>query len=228
MSKQTINIEGLSTPLRGAKHIVLRAANMKMPDFADFISGGEPIQRYLLLTGRNGDMSAHFWFPWNAVLTLVDARDWNFALTYIANAAKPIFCLVDDSLTIPDAFLRRVPANVTLVHMMQPSTELSTSMSLPHYDSVFISPIDDIGSKFYDVALQVLQRVFKRHEDYDMKEVLRELRVAGAGLMWTRIQESDPGGAVYWYEPGPVSPKLLLSAKALGRIMKNFGETLMR
>jgi hypothetical protein len=225
---QTINIEGLSTSLRGGKHLIIHGTNMKMPDFADFLSGGEPIQRYLLLTGRNGDMSAQFWFPWNGVLTLVDARDWNFALTYIANAPKPLFCLVDDSLTVPEAFLRRVPASVTLVHLIQPSPELATSMALPHYDSVFISPIDDIGSKFYESALTCLQRVFKRHGEYDMKEVLRELRVAGAGLVWTRIQESDPGGAVYWYEPGPVSPKLLLSAKALGRIMKNFGETLMR
>ena len=225
---QTINIEGLSTPLRGAKHLVLRAPNMRMPDFADFLSGGEPIQRYLLLTGRNGDMSANFWFPWNAVLTLVDGRDWNYALTYLANAPKPLFCLVDDSLTVPEAFLRRIPASVTFVQLAQPTAELATSMALPHYDSVFLAPIDDIGSKFYESALTVLQRVFTKHKDYDMKEVLRELRVAGAGIMWTRIQESDPGGAVYWYEPGSASPKLLLSAKALGKIMKNFGDALMR
>ena len=40
------------------------------------------------------------------------------------------------------------------------------------------------------------------------KEIVQELRVAGAGLVWTRIGEGG-GGAIYWYDPVPGQPNLL-------------------
>ena len=35
------------------------------------------------------------------------------------------------------------------------------------------------------------------------KEVLQELRVANAGLCWTRVNEAA-GGMMYWYDPIPL------------------------
>lgn len=229
MSKPTIQIEGLSTNLRGGKHLVLRHTSSRLPDLADFLAGGEAFQKYLLLTGKGVDPITQFWLPWSASFQITDQRDWNMALTYITNAPKPLFCFADQSIQIPEAFLRRLAGtNTTFLHMTAPTAALATSMALPHYDSIFVAPVEDIGSTFYESALTVIQRSFPRHKNYEMKDVLKELNVANAGLVWTRLQESDPGGEVYWYEPGSESPSLMLSHKQIGKILKAFGDVIGR
>jgi hypothetical protein len=227
MIKNTIQIEGLSTNLRGGKHLVLRTAGSKLPDLADFIGGGEAFQKYVLLTGKGADPISQFWLPWSSSFMITDQRDWSMALTYLTNAQKPLFCLADQSIQIPEAFLRRLAGqNITFIHVTVPTAALATSMALPHYDSIFVAPVEDINSTFYESALTVIQRSFTRHRDYEMKDVLKELNVANAGLVWTRLQESDPGGAVYWYEPGGVSHKLMISQKQIGAMLRAFGDSL--
>lgn len=229
MSKHTIQIEGLSTNLRSGKHLVLRHASSRLPDISDFLAGGEAFQKHLLLTGKGADPICEFWLPWSASMTIADQRDWSLALTYITNAPKPLFCLADQSIQIPEAFLRRLAGQqVTFVHITAPTAALATSLALPHYDSIFVAPVEDVSSSFYESALTVIQRSFPRHQNYEMKDVLKELNVANAGLVWTRLQESDPGGAVYWYEPGGESPSLMLSHKQIGKILKAFGDVLGR
>ncbi len=222
-----VQIEGLSTNLRNGKHLILRAPGSKLPVLADFLTGGEPIQKFVLLTGKGAEPLSQFWLPWSATFQISDQRDWNMALTYITNAGKPLFCFADQSIQIPEAFLRRLAGlNVTFLHVTAPTASLATSLALPQYDSVFIAPIDDIGSTFYESALTIVQRVFTRHREYEMKDVLKELNVANAGLVWTRLQESDPGGAVYWYEPGGTAHKLMISQKQIGAMLRAFGDVL--
>lgn len=229
MSKPTIQIEGLSTNLRGGKHLVLKHTNSRLPDFTDFLAGGEAFQKYILLTGKGVDPITQFWLPWSAIFQISDQRDWSMALTYITNASKPIFCLADQSIQIPEAFLRRLAGtNTTFLHIAAPTSQLATSLALPHYDSIFVAPVEDISSSFYESALTVIQRSFPGHKNYEMKDVLKELNIANAGLVWTRLQESDPGGAVYWYEPGGESPSLMLTHKQIGKILKAFGDVLGR
>jgi hypothetical protein len=199
----------------------------KLPDLADFLGGGEAFQKYVLLTGKGAEPISHFWLPWSATFQITDQRDWSMALTYLTNAQKPLFCLADQSIQIPEAFLRRLAGqNVTFVHLTTPTSQLATSLALPNYDSIFVSPVEDINSTFYESALTVIQRSFSRHREYEMKDVLKELNVANAGLVWTRLQESDPGGAVYWYEPGGVSHKLMISQKQIGSMLRAFGDAL--
>ncbi len=227
MSKPTIQIEGLSTNLRNGKHLVLRTTGSKLPDLTDFLAGGEAFQKYVLLTGKGADPISQFWLPWSATFQITDQRDWSMALTYLTNAPKPLFCLADQSIQIPEAFLRRLTGqNVTFVHVTAPTATLATSLALPHYDSVFLAPVEDLAATFYESALVVIQRVFPRHREYEMKDVLKELNVANAGLVWTRLQESDPGGAVYWYEPGGTSHKLMISQKQIGAMLRAFGDAL--
>jgi len=33
------------------------------------------------------------------------------------------------------------------------------------------------------------------------KEILQELRVAGAGIAWTKVEEEMGNGSIYWYDP---------------------------
>jgi hypothetical protein len=48
------------------------------------------------------------------------------------------------------------------------------------------------------------------------KEILQELRVANAGLVWTRVDEAVTG-ALYWYDPVP-KQSAALSKKQMGEL----------
>jgi hypothetical protein len=48
-------------------------------------------------------------------------------------------------------------------------------------------------------ALQTVYRPTYSAKEH--KEVLNEIRVAKAGMCWSRMDEEAQGGALYWYDP---------------------------
>jgi hypothetical protein len=48
----------------------------------------------------------------------------------------------------------------------------------------------------------------KTYTQKDLKEILQELRVAKAGLAWTKVEETVEG-ALYWYDPEVVTGESL-------------------
>jgi hypothetical protein len=65
--------------------------------------------------------------------------------------------------------------------------------SVKAYDSIFFAEDTD--------SHRILQTVYKpSYTVTENKEILQELRVAKAGLTWTRVSEPS-GGNIYWYDP---------------------------
>jgi len=52
------------------------------------------------------------------------------------------------------------------------------------------------------------------------KDILNELRVASAGIVWTRMNEERSNGAVYWYDPMEVSQGDRLSSKQMSELFR--------
>jgi hypothetical protein len=70
------------------------------------------------------------------------------------------------------------------------------------YDTIFFAPIDDITNPYTDTVLKAIIAVHKKtYTQKDLREILQELRVAKAGLAWTKIEETGSEGALYWYDP---------------------------
>jgi hypothetical protein len=47
--------------------------------------------------------------------------------------------------------------------------------------------------------LQAIHR--PNYSQKEHKEILQELRIASAGLAWSKEEEGNKGGALYWYDP---------------------------
>ena len=52
------------------------------------------------------------------------------------------------------------------------------------------------------------------------KEILNELRVAGAGIMWTRMNEERSNGNIYWYDAVEVSQSGKLSNSQMSELFR--------
>jgi hypothetical protein len=75
-------------------------------------------------------------------------------------------------------------------------------LNIRPYDSIFFAPIEELATSYTEYVLKLLQSVYKAsYTQKEHKEVLQELRVAGAGICWTRYDEDTPGGSIYWYDP---------------------------
>jgi hypothetical protein len=76
------------------------------------------------------------------------------------------------------------------------------------YDTIFFAPVDDLGNSYVDLILKTLVSVYKKtYTQKDLKEILQELRVAKAGLSWTKVGETE--GSLYWYDPEIVTGESL-------------------
>jgi hypothetical protein len=72
-------------------------------------------------------------------------------------------------------------------------------LNIKPYDTIFFSSMEDPSQSYTEYVLKLLQSVYKAsYSQKEHKEILQELRVAGAGICWTRHEET---GNIYWYDP---------------------------
>ena len=68
------------------------------------------------------------------------------------------------------------------------------------YDTIFFASTDDTVS-YSDTVYKILQSVYKAsYSVKEHKEITQELRVATAGMVWSKVDE-EAQGRVFWYDP---------------------------
>ena len=207
-----IRVEGFSGDVRGKKSLVITASQYKQPDFQEFLGAGQ--ERALFLHGKKvTDPLSYHWFSWSASLAITRPADWSFALTYLTSYQKPSLCFVDQSLAVPDQLLAKLPPSTTFCHFHDMNMHLPISMS--YYDHIFlpVAPPDAFMS-----TIQTNQ-MFKHVGD--LKDIFRDLSVAGLGLVWVR--EDD---CFYWYEPGH-KPSPELHSSQIGTMLVSIGQKMV-
>jgi len=124
-----------------------------------------------------------------------DTADWTLILTYMTYAPKPLLIIAED-IPIPDGVWQKLSRTMTFVHIAsQPVAQLRP------YEAIFFAPMEELGSTYGEYVYKALQSVYKpSYSQKEHKEILQELRIAGAGIAWSR-EEQDPKGAMYWYDP---------------------------
>jgi len=161
---------------------------MKYPPIMEYIKNiRNPMKKNVLISNTVFGFNSHFPLHYDAVFQGRDSNDWTMILTYLTYVVKPSLVICD--IVIPDAFWNKMPKEITFVHLL-PNAPIQ---SIRAYDSIFFAEDAEVQ--------RVLQTVYRAsYSANENKEILQELRVAGAGLVWTRVEESA-GGAVYWYDP---------------------------
>jgi len=191
---ESIQIEAYNKNLHGCKILCQGPFTNKFAPIIESIQKlREPFKKKILLTNATFSFSKYISLQYDAVFQVKDTYDWTLILTYITYAPKPLLIVAED-IIIPDALWQKIN-KVTFVNMT--STYVS---NIRPYDAIFFSPMEEL-SAYSDYVLKILQAVYKSsYSQKDHKEIIHELRVAGAGICWTRHEE-DPTGNIYWYDP---------------------------
>ena len=185
-----IKIDAFNTNLHGCK-ILCQGPFHKYPPIMDSIQKlREPFKKKLLLTQNTFSLNKYLHLQYDSTFQVKDAQDWTLILTYITYAPKPLL-IVSEDLVIPDGLWNKLNKSITFVNMT------SSYVAVKPYDTIFFSD----ESIHTDYVLKTLQSVYKAtYSQKEHKEISQELRVAGAGICWTRHEENQNGN-IYWYDP---------------------------
>jgi len=194
----TVHIDAFQTNLHGSR-ILLQAPFPKgrMPPLQDHIELlRQPFQRRVLLTNTPISVMKPMAYAYDAIFHIKEVQDWSLALTYILHAPKDVLVMMEE-LPVPDGVWLKLPKSVTVLHQVS-----APLRRLDPYDTVFFAPIEDLTSSYADLVYKQLLVLYKKtYQPKEFKEILQELRVAKAGLAWTRQSEAAATGALYWYDP---------------------------
>jgi hypothetical protein len=188
----TIRVEGFGSSLKGQKLWIVGDESL-LPNRLhvleqELLGRG---RRVLLITdGRKQIPKWASTLEWDAVFKIRDATDLRLAITYIANASKPLRIVwLGDEPT---------PAILSKIHI-QDSTFIGHGAMRPQqsWDAIFFSGNLEKG-KIEDALMTRMGSAKLSH--FNLFSVMPELRAAKAGLVWNSIGESERSGHLYWYD----------------------------
>ena len=192
---ESIQIEAYNKILHGCNILCQGPFGNTFPPIMESIQKlKEPFKKKLLLTNTTFSFSKYITLQYDAIFQ-VHVNDWTLILTYITYAPKPLLIVAED-IVIPDALWHKINKTITFVNISS-----SYVLNVRPYDTIFFQPIEEL-STYTDHVLKLLQMVYKpSYSQKDHKEIIHELRVAGAGICWTRHEEDTSSGSIYWYDP---------------------------
>jgi hypothetical protein len=213
----TLHLDAFQTSLHGIKILCQGPfVKGKLPPLSDAIHAlRAPFKRKVLLTNTPFSFNKLLAFQYDASFQIREGVDWSLALTYILHAPKDVLVVAED-IAVPDAVWPKLTKNITFVHIVT-----APLRAVQPYDVIFFAPIDDIHSNYVDIMLKGLMVVYnKTFTQKDLKDILQELRVAKAGLAWSKVQEERPQGCLYWYDPDATVGEEPLSKKQIAELFQ--------
>jgi hypothetical protein len=189
--EESIQIDAFNTNLHGCKILCQGPFQTKYAPIMESIEKlREPFKKKILITRAAFSFSKFLTLQYDAIFQVKDVSDWSLILTYMTYAQKPTLVVIED-VQIPEAFWAKITKAITLVHI---SSTLVTN--LKPYDAIFFAPIDELSSTLADNVYRQLQTIYRVGSQKEYREMIQELRVAGAGIAWTRFSEQ-----LNWYDP---------------------------
>jgi hypothetical protein len=219
MADVSIHIESFNTNVNGCRILcngIFKDNNkIKYPPIVEYIMKlREPFKKKILISNNVLGMSKHIQMHYDATFQVKDSTDWTMVVTYITYVAKPLLIVCEEA--VPDALWAKLVRGITFVHI----THLPI-INLKVYDCIFFSAMDELGISYNDYVYKVLQSVHRStYTVKEHKEIMQELRVAKAGLAWTRIEEDTQQGNLYWYDPIEQNQGDQLSNKQISELFK--------
>jgi hypothetical protein len=196
----TLQIEAFQTQLHSARILCQGPfPEGKHPPILDAITDKkQPFLKNVLLTHTPYSFSKALPLHYDATFQVTTATDWSLALTYIVHAPKPILVVAEEVGIIPDGVWPRLTRGITFVHFQS-----TPPRNLRPYDAVFFPAIEDSASPVADLTYRMLQVLMGASGigSGGFREIVSELRVAAAGIAWSKVDEANEKGALYWYDP---------------------------
>ena len=215
---ETIGLNAFHAGLHGCRILCQGPFSSAHPPIMDAVHRlREPFKKHVLLTRSSVAVSRYLPMTYDAVFHVSDSADWTLALTYLTYAAKPLLAVVED-VAIPDGLWSKLTRSMTLVHYVSTPT-----LQVRPYHAIFFPLTETMTAAQSEYAFKILQSVYRgTYSMAEHKEILQELRVAGAGLVWCNVEETG----LFWYDPVPPASREKLSngqvAEMLGMIAEQF------
>lgn len=187
----------------------------KFPPWMEWIQKlREPFRKKIRLSNHPFPFSTRaVTTSYDATFQVKDSNDWTLILTYLTYSPKPLLVVAED-ISIPDGLWQKLNSSTTLIHI--------TSMPiirLHPYDAIFFTPMEEVSSVYAEHTQRILQAIYRsQYTVKEHKEILQELRVANAGMVWTRVSEKTPNGSIFWYDPVSVQPNENLDPSHLAEL----------
>jgi hypothetical protein len=211
-----IEVEAFNIKLHGCKILCQGPFFGKYPPILEAVEKlREPFKRRILISRTPFSFSKALPLQYDATFQVRETVDWSLILTYVAYSPKPLLVIAED-VEIPDAVWAKISAATTFVHITQ-----TPIRNIRAYDAVFFAPVGGeveagaagFGAGGYaDYVFRQIQMLYKgNYTQAEYKEIIAELRVAGAGLAYT-------GGSMYWYDIVATQGSDTLSRKQLSEL----------
>jgi hypothetical protein len=203
MAESTIKLDAFNTSLHGCRILCQGPfPKGKQPPIIDSIQRlRDPFKKKILLSKTSFGLSRSLPLQYDATFQMKDTQDWTLMLTYMTYAPKPLL-VVCEEMAIPDGLWQKVNRSTTIVHVT--STQV---LRLHPYDAIFFAPMEELTTSYADYVYKILQAIYRSsYTQKEHKEILQELRIAGAGLAWSKEEEGHKGGSIYWYDPVTQNP----------------------
>jgi hypothetical protein len=156
----------------------------------------EPFKKKILLSNTPFGISKYLPMAYDTVFHIKDSVDWTLLLTYITYAPKPLLVISED-MVIPEGLWPKLTRQTTFVNITS-----SLLLNARPYDAIFFASMEDVSSSYTEYMYKMLQTTYRAsYSPKEHREILQELRVATAGLVWSRVGEEAQGGSVCWYDP---------------------------
>ena len=197
MQEDSVQVDAFNTNLHGCRILCQGPFQNKYAPILEFVEKlREPFRKKILVTRTPFSFSKHLTIQYDAIFHLKEMNDWSLILTYTAHAPKPTLIVMED-IQIPEILWQKIPKQITTVHIS--STPIQ---NLRPYDAIFFAPIEELTSSFTDLVFKQLQMIYKsNYSQKEYRELIQELRVANAGIAWTRHGEQVTNGSLCWYDP---------------------------
>jgi hypothetical protein len=198
MAESTIKLDAFNTNLHGCRILCQGPfPKQQYPPIMESIQRlRDPFKKKILLSKTSFALSRHLPLQYDASFQVKDTHDWTLVLTYLTYAPKPLL-MVCEELAIPEGLWQKLNRSTTVVHITS-----SNVLRLHPYDAIFFAPIEELTISYTDYVYKLLQAIHRpNYSQKEHKEILQELRIASAGLAWSKEEEGNKGGALYWYDP---------------------------
>jgi len=159
-----------------------------------------PFQRKILITTHNSSEAWKLVDRYDALFIPQTPMEWSLILAFIQNINHPSLIILTPEVQVPTAFYQKInqlgPKLPTLVVFSLLTTPTLTPLTM--FDATFFPPSKELESATEQVQL-ILQSLVTTDilRMFVLKDAIRDLKVAGATLVVSTIEESK--ASLYWY-----------------------------
>lgn len=160
-----------------------------------------PFQKRILLTSTSSSEAWKMTDKWDMILVPQTQMDWSLVLTLCMNQPAPTLVFITPETRVPPQVFQRcaqMGAKAPTLICLQTLT-LPLPQSPITFDATFFPPAKDVEDALMEAMQIALKSVISDHKlgDFTVKDALKDLRGAGATLVVSSIEETEP--TLYWY-----------------------------